>query len=56
MCLKKRGLKTVMLTGDNQQVAEVIANEVGDLWALVVKNTLFLDISTFIANFAKKSV
>ncbi len=27
--LKKRGLKTVMLTGDNQQVAEVIANEVG---------------------------
>src|SRR5699024_9130433 len=27
--LKKRGQKTVMLTGDNQQVAEVIANEVG---------------------------
>ena len=27
--LEKRGLKTVMLTGDNQQVAEVIANEVG---------------------------
>ncbi len=27
--LKKCGLKTVMLTGDNQQVAEVIANEVG---------------------------
>ena len=26
--MKKRGLKTVMLTGDNQQVAEVIANEV----------------------------
>src|SRR5699024_7623092 len=27
--LKKRGRNTVMLTGDNQQVAEVIANEVG---------------------------
>ena len=27
--LKKRGLKTVMLTGDNQNVAEAIAQEVG---------------------------
>ena len=27
--LKKQGLKTVMLTGDNQQVAEAIAKEVG---------------------------
>lgn len=27
--LKKRGLKTVMLTGDNQNVAEAIAREVG---------------------------
>lgn len=27
--LKKRGLKTIMLTGDNPQVAQAIANEVG---------------------------
>ena len=27
--LKKRGLKTVMLTGDNEKVAQAIANEVG---------------------------
>ena len=27
--LKKRGLKTVMLTGDNQNVAEAIGREVG---------------------------
>ncbi|MGQ5708549.1 copper-translocating P-type ATPase [Lactobacillus sp. PSON] len=27
--LKKRGLKTVMLTGDNKKVAQAIANEVG---------------------------
>lgn len=27
--LKKRGLKTIMLTGDNEKVAQAIANEVG---------------------------